>query len=179
MTSSYEKSTAGGSTTFHVTPASLGIYYGPAIFGLFPFILGLLLLMPGTGTPALLALVPLSVGGFFLWFGLADRRYAIHKTPSTFNVTPSAIVANGVTFAKEDIHRISAPRVDARWLSSSKELGLTYATYALDCEAGGKRYTLAGGMDKTTAYGLLQDVNKVIGLGDVTGGGYKASQVER
>jgi hypothetical protein len=34
----------------------------------------------------------------------------------------------------------------------------------VDLETGGKAYTLAGGMDSTTAYGLMTDVGKVIGL---------------
>jgi hypothetical protein len=34
----------------------------------------------------------------------------------------------------------------------------------LTLEAGGKSTLLAGGMDDTTAYGLLTDVSKVVGF---------------
>lgn len=36
--------------------------------------------------------------------------------------------------------------------------------YKLDVEHGGNATTLAGGMTETTAYGLMQDVGKVLGL---------------
>ena len=35
---------------------------------------------------------------------------------------------------------------------------------ALEVETGGKGYFLAGGMDQTTAFGLLHDVSKVLGF---------------
>jgi hypothetical protein len=35
---------------------------------------------------------------------------------------------------------------------------------SLNVETGGKSYLLAGGMDETTAYGLLHDVSKILGL---------------
>jgi len=38
--------------------------------------------------------------------------------------------------------------------------------YSLDVEAGGKAYVLAGGMDETTAYGLMRDVSKVLGFSE-------------
>jgi hypothetical protein len=34
---------------------------------------------------------------------------------------------------------------------------------ALEVETGGRAYVLAGGMDQTTAFGLLSDVTKVLG----------------
>jgi hypothetical protein len=35
---------------------------------------------------------------------------------------------------------------------------------ALEVETGGKGFLLAGGMDPTTAFGLLHDVSKVMGM---------------
>ena len=36
--------------------------------------------------------------------------------------------------------------------------------HGLEVETGGRGYVLAGGMDKTTAFGLLSDVSRVLGL---------------
>jgi hypothetical protein len=36
--------------------------------------------------------------------------------------------------------------------------------HGLEVETGGRGYVLAGGMDKTTAFGLLSDVSRVLGF---------------
>jgi len=41
---------------------------------------------------------------------------------------------------------------------------LSTVANSLDLETGGKAYMLAGGMNETTAYGLMTDVGRVIGL---------------
>jgi hypothetical protein len=41
---------------------------------------------------------------------------------------------------------------------------LAEISYRLDAEHGGKATTLAGGLNETTAYGLMTDVSNILGL---------------
>jgi hypothetical protein len=132
--------------------------------------------MIGSGGIFLLAL-----GGFAVWYGLKrDIRPAGYKEPATFRVTPNTIEAGGRTFKTDDIHRLlirngitdqEIPLEGVRMeVSAAAGAGMAYrarvSTIAngLTLESGGKSILLAGGMDETTAYGLLTDVSKIIGF---------------
>jgi hypothetical protein len=123
----------------------------------------------------------LPIGAFGIWFGYyKDVRPPAHRLPSKFRVSPTAFESNGRTFAKDDIHRLiikngvnnevlGNPNVVIP-VNTSTAMGVAHrakvatVANALELETGGKSYLLAGGMDATTAFGLLHDVGKVIGL---------------
>jgi hypothetical protein len=95
-------------------------------------------------------------------------------------VTSSSIEAGGRTFKADDIHRLlvrngitdqEIPLDGVRMeVSAAAGAGMAYRARVsviangLTLESGGKSTLLAGGMDGTTAYGLLTDVSKIIGF---------------
>jgi hypothetical protein len=122
----------------------------------------------------------LAIGGFAIWYGLKrDIRPKGYKEPATFRVTSNTIEAGGRTFKTEDIHRLlirngitdqEIPFDGIREVSAAQASGMAYRARVgqiangLTLETGGKSTLLAGGMDGTTAYGLLTDVSKAIGF---------------
>lgn len=169
----YKKRTEGDATVFDVTPAPHPKFWYLIIFGGFIGLIGLGGLTSGFGIFFLL------MAAFSIWYGWTrDLRPKPHRQPSSFRVTADTISANGSTFNKGDIHRLLL-----RNAITDQELGLTTYTensnvaagmafraqsargaYALTVESGGKSTLVAGGMDETTAYGLLQDTSKVMGF---------------
>ena len=116
------------------------------------------------------------LAAFIVWYGwFRDMRPKGHREVSTFRVMADSIEAGGQTFKKEDIHRLILKNG-----ITDQELMETYTTNAnaaagmahranvarvansLNVEQGGKSFQIAGGMDETTAYGLLRDVCKVL-----------------
>ena len=103
-----------------------------------------------------------------------------HRSISTFRVTPAVIESNGRSFKKDDIHRliikngitndvrtipgvlIAVPTATAMGGAHRMQVSLT--ANALEVETGGRGYVLAGGMDETTAFGLMSDVSRVMGF---------------
>lgn len=172
--SEYRKRQEGNATIFEVTPAEAPKFMLLAIGGA---ILGLLGIVMGP----IGWIIFLPVAAFGIWAGyFRDGRPAGHRSPSSFRVTPTAVEASGRTFAKEDIHRliikngVSNQEIGAPVLvpvSASTAMGMAHraklatVANALEVETGGKGYFLAGGMDQTTAFGLLHDVSKVLGFG--------------
>ena len=175
MTSSeYHKRQDGTVSVFDVTPAQAprfmimtvggGIL---ALLGLFMGPLGWILFLP--------------IGIFGVWFGyFRDGRPQEHRSASSFRVSPTTIEANGRTFQKDDIHRLiiknsvnkevlASPNIVIP-VNTSTAMGVAHrarvATVAngLEVETGGKGYLLAGGMDQTTAFGLMTDVSKIMGF---------------
>jgi hypothetical protein len=178
--SEYQKRQDGSGTVFDVTPATtskskLAIVMG-VIFGLFGLI--------GISSSPIFGILCFCGCGFIIWAGSKDWRPKAQKSKATFRVTPSAIETNGQTFKKEDIHRLivkngltdlvevqsmktslagsNAARVGAA-AGYDRMKKMSKIAHSLDLEAGGKAYTLAGGMDETTAFGLMKDVRNVIG----------------
>jgi hypothetical protein len=181
--SEYQKRQEGSGTVFEVTPATapknaFGVVGGLIVMVVFGF------LFYSFSHPA--GIFFMCIGGLFVWLGWSlDRRPKAHKSKATFRVTPSAIETSGRTFNKEDIHRLivkngmsdkitmasyslvnvagtstgAGVAAGAQWLEKVSKVA-----NSLDVETGGKAYALAGGMDETTAFGLLQDVSKVIGF---------------
>jgi hypothetical protein len=172
--SEYTKHQEGNASVFEVTPAQSPKFMMMAIGGGILALIGLLMGPIGW-------IIFLPVGAFGIWLGyFKDLRPLAHRLPSKFRVSPTAIEADGRTFAKDDIHRLiikngvnnevlGNPNVVVP-INTSTAMGVAHrakvATIAnaLEVETGGKSYPLAGGMDSTTAFGLLHDVSKVMGL---------------
>ncbi|HXS28933.1 MAG TPA: hypothetical protein VN730_14810 [Steroidobacteraceae bacterium] len=172
--SEYQKRTDGNQwVVFDVTPAPVPKFMYLAVMGAIACVFGLLV-----GPIGWFTLLP--VGVFGIWFGyVRDMRPPPHRTPSTFRVSPTSIEANGRSFGKDDIHRLIIkngisneviPNIAIVNPSTSSVLGAAYkmkvsrVTNSLELETGGRAHVLAGGMDQTTAFGLLHDVSKVLGL---------------
>jgi hypothetical protein len=175
-TAEYRKRQEGSTTIFDVTAAKSPKFGTMIGMGIFCLILGL----GAMGGDAGFGLVFLLMGGFSLWYGWTrDIRPKGYKENSSFRVTPETIETNGRRFQKDDIHRllirngISDQEMDSGVeynVSAAQASGLAYRAKvgtianALTLESGGKSTILAGGMDGTTAFGLLTDVAKVIGF---------------
>jgi hypothetical protein len=172
--SEYQKQQDANGCVFSVTPAKAPKFVLMAIGGAVLALLGLVL-----GPLGWLFFLP--VGIFGIWLGyFRDGRPPAHRESSSFRVSATAIEANGRTFPKDDIHRliikngvtndiVGAPNVVIP-VNTSTALGIAHrakvatVANALEVETGGKGYFLAGGMDQTTAFGLLHDVSKVLGF---------------
>jgi hypothetical protein len=167
--SEYSKRSEGGATVFTVTPASSPKFTFLLILGGGIMLLGLLSMPVG--------IVFLAMGGFAFWYGWTrDLRPKDHRAVSTFKVTPNAVEKDGRSFGKEEIHRLILRNgvtdqelgVQVMTTNANVAAGMAHranvARFAnlLNVESGGKSHMLAGGMDETTAYGLLHDVSKVL-----------------
>ena len=172
--SEYSKHQEGNASVFEVVPAQSPKFLMMAVGGGVLALIGLLMGPVGW-------IIFLPVGAFGVWLGyFKDLRPLAHRNPSKFRVSPTAIESNGRTFAKDDIHRLiikngvnnevlGNPNVVIP-INTSTAMGVAHRakvatiSNALEVETGGKSYLLAGGMDATTAFGLLHDVSKVVGL---------------
>jgi hypothetical protein len=171
--SEYQKRQEGGEVVFTVTPASAPKFGYMIGIGVVVTLIGLASL----STPGF-AIWFLAMGGFALWYGWSrDQRPKAHQVPSTFRVGPTFIEAGGRRFPKDDIHRLQLrngitdqdlPGIQTYTSNANAAAGMAQrarlATVAnsLTLEAGGKATMLAGGMDETTAYGLLHEVCRVL-----------------
>lgn len=179
VNSEYRKRQDGNKVIFDVKPASCprnkSVLYIAAPIMLF---IAIGLLMSGIVGIIFLILViaPIAYLAFY-----KDWRPVAHRAPSTFSVTSVEIECNGGTFKKEDIHRLlirngmSKDEVALAYVASGRgsasfAVGQQYkakiaaVTNSLDLETGGNAYTLAGGMSETTAFGLMTDVGRVLGI---------------
>ncbi|NJN52477.1 MAG: hypothetical protein HC809_12690 [Gammaproteobacteria bacterium] len=109
-----------------------------------------------------------------------DIRPKEHRVESTFRTSADAVEVNGKTFKKDDIHRMILRNaitdeelgIEMQNISAAQASGMAYrakvgrVANALTLEAGGKSTLLAGGMDPTTAYGLLREVSNVMGFAE-------------
>lgn len=171
--SEYHKRQDGGVVVFDVTPAPVPKYTYIVIMSGIACLFGLLV-----GPIGWLTLLPL--GAFGVWFGyVRDMRPPAHRKPSSFRVSPASVEVSGRTFAKDDIHRLIVkngisneviPNIAFANPAMGAAMGAAYrvkvarVTNSLELETGGRAHVLAGGMDQTTAFGLLTDVSKVMGL---------------
>ena len=170
--SEYKKRQEGNATVFEVTPAQAPKFWYLVIIGAVVG-LGGLLAMPG-------GLAFVAMGGFAFWYGWTrDLRPKATRQSATFKVTPDTMEAGGVTYRKDDIHRLllknsitdkELPMRDAtRRIPISRQAWhsvprLSMVANTLNVEMGGKSTAIAGGMDETTAYGLLTDVSRIMGF---------------
>ncbi|HVT31184.1 MAG TPA: hypothetical protein VHE32_00945 [Rhodanobacteraceae bacterium] len=164
--SEYRKSESGGVTTFEVTPASMPkpIYF---------FFVGGFICLIGLAVPFLLV-----VGiAFLIWAWVHDPRPSSGRQPATFKVTGDSLEIGGQTFKRDDIHRLIIKNAvtDQELLtqyssSANVQAGMAHRArgarigYTLNVETGGKSTVVAGGMDETTAHGLLVDVCRIMGF---------------
>jgi hypothetical protein len=171
--SEYSKHQEGDATVFDVTPAPAPKFTYLLIIGVVVALLGLASLSSGFG------IFFLAMAAFAFWYGwFRDMRPKEHKAPSSFRVSPTTVTSGGRTFQKEEIHRflirngITDKELNIeRWTSNTNEAaGMAHralvATVAnsVNLETGGKSFVLAGGMDETTAYGLLHDIAKILDM---------------
>ena len=171
--SEYSKRQDGPATVFQVTPASAPKFTYLLIIGAVTGLIGLFSIASGFG------IVFLLMAAFCFWYGwFRDQRPREHRVPSTFRVTPEQVEAGGRSFARNDIHRLILRNgitdkelpVTQYTTNSNVAAGMAHrarismVANSLNVETGGKSYLLAGGMDETTAYGLLHDVSKVLGM---------------
>ena len=170
----YSKRQEGDATVFDVTPASAPKFTYLLIFGVVVGLVGLASLTAGFG------IVLLAMAAFCFWYGWKrDIRPKAHRAPATFRVTPTSVVLDGRTFQKSDIHRLilrngitdqELSGVQISTNNTNVAAGMAFRAQAarvansLNVESGGKSTILAGGMDETTAYGLLHDVAKVLDM---------------
>jgi hypothetical protein len=174
-TAEYRKRQDGNTTVFDVTAAKAPKFTTMIGMGIFCIVLGLGFM----GSDGGLGIVAFLMGGFCLWYGWTrDIRPKGYKENASFRVTSDTIEANGRRFAKDDIHRLLVRNgisdeelgMVQYDMSAAQASGLAYRAKvgtianALTLESGGKATILAGGLDGTTAFGLLSDVSKVIGF---------------
>lgn len=169
--SEYRKRQEGDATVFDVTPAPTPKFWFLIIFG-GVVLLGGLLAMPG-------GLAFVLMGGFALWYGWTrDLRPKATRRPASFRVKPDQIEADGQVFRKDDIHRILLKNsitdkelpMEVYTTNTNQAAGMAFRAQTsmiantLNVEMGGKSTVIAGGMDDTTAYGLLTDVSRILGF---------------
>jgi hypothetical protein len=187
--SEYQKRQDEDSTVFEVTPATAPRYSGAIVIGTMGILFFGLLLPLGTDHPSLFkgwAILADIVFGSLIYYGrVTDGRPKEHKSTSTFRVSSSAIESNGRTFNKDVIHRliikngVTKDDLGTQMIAASSdpsmmktgyvlrkayERKLAAVAHSLELESGGKAYILAGGMNGTTAFGLMTDVSKIIAL---------------
>ena len=117
------------------------------------------------------------IGVTYFIFKKLDFRKKNHKKPSEFTVRPDALQVDGKTVLKADIHRIivrnayeDTPRIEltGQPISTGTGIGidirnaLERISYSVNVETGGKAIQLAGGLDETTAFGLLTEVKRIL-----------------
>lgn len=169
--SEYQKQVEGNATVFHVTAAAAPKF-------VYLIVIGVVSLLFGLAVPGGFKIVFLLLGGLLIAMGwMGDPRPKPHRHPSTFKVSPDAIQANGRTYQKDDIHRLllrngvtDKELLDEYVTSTGAKAHMAQRARAarvangLTLEAGGKSTLLAGGMDETTAYGLLHETCKILGF---------------
>lgn len=170
----YKKRQEGDATVFEVTPAPAPKFTYLLIIGGVVGLLGLASLAGGFGV------IFLAMAAFCFWYGwFRDIRPKPHRNPATFRVTSTSVGVDGRTFQKEDIHRLilrngitdqELAGIQITTTNTNAAAGMAFRAQAarvansLNVESGGKSTMLAGGMDETTAYGLLHDVSKVLDM---------------
>lgn len=172
-TSEYQKRIENEKVFFDVKPASCPKNKS-ALYIAIPIILIMLVVFFPIAIVAALAV-------WYLGFH-KDWRPAAHRVPSAFFVTSAAIESNGRVFKKEDIHRLlikngisktemaqafiasGAPGSGAFAVGQQYKAKIAAVANSLDVETGGNAYSLAGGMSETTAFGLMTDVGRVLGI---------------
>ena len=178
----YRKTASGDGWTFQVDPASavrrkFFAFVGYGIVG----VLVLITLGSGSlGTGVVFAIFFGPFAALLIWAGRRDWRPKEHRTASQFRVSRNAIELQGRTIVKDDIHRLivrGRDRFQSSVVTVAGQKGATASAFAqlynhredqvshgLSVEAGGKAYSLAGGMDETTAFGLYKEVTGILGL---------------
>lgn len=123
------------------------------------------------------------MGLLILRSGFKDHRPKEHQVTASFRVGPDYIEVRGQVFESSDIHRLILRNaitedefagLKAQLASNAgASVGMALAnsikaqtepiSNVLMLESGGKSTFLAGSLDETNAFGLLQDVSRIIG----------------
>jgi hypothetical protein len=173
----YQKRQEGNATVFDVTPAPQKKFMLIVILGGIGVLFGLGII----SSEHLLGVLMIGGCGYAVyWAWTHDLRPADYRNPSTFRVTPDGIEYQGQSWKKADIHRliikngitnsiatapgvmVQVPTMQAAGAAHRMQISLT--ANGLAVEAAGKSTVLAGGLDETTAFGLLTDVSRVLGF---------------
>jgi hypothetical protein len=114
-----------------------------------------------------------------------SKQATLYRTPSRFKVTPNGIEVGGSTIPKDQIHRIIVRNhvtsaagdvilvADGHPNSGQQNTvaGMNWAvsklgpiSYRVDAEARGVARTLAGGLTEPTAFAIMADVSKKLGM---------------
>ncbi|HEY0701253.1 MAG TPA: hypothetical protein VGD60_00655 [Candidatus Acidoferrales bacterium] len=114
-----------------------------------------------------------------------SKQATLYRTPARFKVTPNSIEVGGNTIPKDQIHRIIVRNhvtsaagdvivvADGHPNSGQQNMvaGMNWATgklgpisYRVDAEARGVARTLAGGLTEPTAFAIMADVSKTLGM---------------
>ncbi|MGA2076336.1 MAG: zinc ribbon domain-containing protein [Terriglobia bacterium] len=170
----YEVVQHGDRTCFVVQPASAPFPFG---FGLVCVICGALGFVNAGFFVAFVVILPLLL---IRWKGQGASRY---RNKTSFEVTPAGITISGGEIPREGIHRLilrnhvsrteqgstpSSTFVVPQMAAAVFAMGQKHRTklarisWRLDVDARGKACTLAGGLDETTAYGLMSDVERAL-----------------
>jgi hypothetical protein len=183
--SEYRIREEGGAAVFDVTPASR------PTFGCLRFV-GIALMVIGVGlflSPDVFGMgfIAIPFGYALYWVTGRDPRPADHQKATTFRVQDGVLEANGRSFKRDEIHRLSITNGRDSGLNSDViivhgggigaslaadnarrvqaiNVAIAKVCYGLEVETGGKRHFIAGGMDETTVNGLAHDVAKRLGL---------------
>ncbi len=196
MESSYRQEPLGADRVrFTVTPAAAPRSKGAANIIAVLFALLVIGTTPAH-SPKVLVLLRFVVGVGGAWFvrqwvnrWFAGKVDKLRQPGGTFVVSRSAIETAGATITREQLHRLivrngvpdiegGAVAVDTGTMYSSMQAGAAndravnrarakLVSYMLCAEAGGRSYTLAGGMGEVTAHGLHTEVSRVLGLASV------------
>lgn len=180
--SEYKKMEEGDKVVFTVTPASALVNKGARwMIGGWVFLFGGIALLSAHFFAFLLVI---GVAALIWKLSARDIRPNEHKLISAFKVSPDTIHKDGKTFNKDDIHRLIVKNgitnhesgstyietrahgamAAAHAVSQEHKQRVSAIAHSLNLETGGKSYLLAGGMDETTAYGLMSDVSRIIGF---------------
>jgi len=155
------------------------VYGTPLVMGALAMLIGLICLLARTFKEGIFLLV---AGGVLArWSRVHDFRPRPHRRERTFRVSPDAVESEARVFARDDIHRLiikngmTGDRALQSWSAVPAVVTSTAVAtnleqrartadicYSLELETDGKAYMLAGGMDETTANGLLHDVCKIL-----------------
>jgi hypothetical protein len=183
--SEYRVRDEGGTAIFDVTPASRPTFGCLRVIGIALMVGGVLTFFDSAIYGWAFIMIPF--GYLIYWVTGRDPRPADHQKATTFRVRDGVLEANGRSFKRDDIHRLSITNGRDSGLNSDVIVvhgggfgaslaadnarrvqainqAIAKVCYGLEVETGGKRYFIAGGMDETTVNGLAHDVAKRLGL---------------
>jgi hypothetical protein len=114
-----------------------------------------------------------------------SKQSTLYRTPARFSVSPNGIQVGGNTIPRDSIHRIIVRNhvrsaagdvmvvADGHPNSGQQNMvaGMNWAvsklgpiSYRVDAESRGVATTLAGGLTESTAFAIMSDVSKTLGM---------------